>query len=671
MCEVYDGCCEYLAVGRGPAFRVHGEAVRTLFPGCPATDGWPVSGDNRQMASASTAARRALAFRVLGPLEVSYSETPVPIAGSRQRALLAYLVLNANRVVASERLIDELFGEEPPDNALNSVHAGISRLRRQLSQAGVPEVPIVTRPPGYLFELGPGELDLEEFESLLEQGRRQLDAGAPEVAAATIREALDLWRGAPLADIARYAFARAEAARLEDLRLAAITERVEADLGCGRHAEVVGELESLVAEHRLDERLRGLLMLALYRSGRQADALQIYQDTRRLLVAELGLEPGKALQQLEQRILSHDPGLDVRQRPRVPRPAEKRVEVPRSRRTRWPVSQSSSTPRRAIFVITAVLLLVAAVISVVVVVPGSSPAEAVIAPPSSVALIDPTANRVEAAIQVGDRPTRIAVREDAIWVLHPDIRTLSLVSRTERKVVRTVGLGGAPSAIAVDEHGVWVSDARAASVTLIEPERLTVARTVQTRQQPLPGPYSDAGQLASGFGSLWFASGESTITRIDAESGRVLTRIRGVDTAESLGGIAIGEGSVWVAGPFQESMVTRIDPGRNRIVATIFVQKFRLNGIAVGEGAVWVSDVGSDQVWLIDPISNTPAGATKVGGQPLSVAYGFGSIWVANSGDGTVSRIDATSGRLVRTITVGGSPNAIAVTDDGIWVTVG
>jgi YVTN family beta-propeller protein len=612
------------------------------------------------MASASTSVRHGLAFRVLGPLEVSYGETPVPIAGSRQRALLAYLVLNANRVVPSERLIDELFGEGPPESALNSVHAGISRLRRQLTEAGVPEVPIVTRPPGYLFELAAGQLDLQVFERLLERGRRQLDAGAPGTAAETLREALDLWRGPPLADIARYPFARTEISRLEDLRLAAITERIEADLACGRHAEVVGELEALVAEYPLQERLRGLLMLALYRSGRQADALQTYQDTRRLLVAELGLEPSAELRGLERRILAHDVSLD-------PTPA---VDEPVAADVPGVTSQRSSRRRRAMYVTAAAVLLLAAVISVVVVAPtDNSPAE-VVASSGSVALIDPQANRVAAAIHVGERPTRIAVRGDAIWVLHPDIRTLSLLSRTERKVVRRVGLGGAPSALAVDEHGVWVSDARAASVTLIEPERLTVARTVRTRPRPLPGPYTDAGQLAIGFGSLWFASGESTITRIDAATGRVMTRIRHVDTGEALGGIAIGEGSVWVAGPFQESMVTRIDPSRNRIVATIPIQKFRLNGIASGGGGVWVSDVGSDQVWLIDPISNATAGATKVGGQPLSVAYGFGSIWVANSGDGTVSRIDATSGRIVGTITVGGSPNGIAVTDDGIWVTV-
>ena len=257
-----------------------------------------------------------------------------------------------------------------------------------------------------------------------------------------------------------------------------------------------------------------------------------------------------------------------------------------------------------------------------------------------------------------------------MWVLHPDIRTLTLVGRAERKVLRTVGLGGAPSALAVDRHGVWVTDARTGQVILIDPERLTVVKTINTRARPVPLRDSDAGNIGVGFGSIWFASGERTISRIDPETGRVVMRIRQVDTGESLGGIVIGARSVWVAGPVQESVVTRIDPRRNAVVARIFVKKFRLNGIALGGAALWVSDVGSDQVWAIDTNRNEPVGTTRVGGQPLSVAYAAGSIWVANSGDGTVSRLDPVTRRVVATIPVGGSPNGIAATADGIWVTV-
>jgi YVTN family beta-propeller protein len=195
-----------------------------------------------------------------------------------------------------------------------------------------------------------------------------------------------------------------------------------------------------------------------------------------------------------------------------------------------------------------------------------------------------------------------------------------------------------------------------------------VVRTVRTRKRPQSvGPNKGAGPLAAGLGSVWLASGDRTITRIDAQTGRVVTRIGGVDTAPSLGGIAVGADSVWVAGALQESMLTRIDPRRNAVSARIFFEQFRLNGIALGGGGVWVSDVGNDQVWLIDPARNMPVGATKVGPQPLGVGSGAGSIWVANSGDGTVSRIDPASRRVVETITVGGSPNEIVATDDGIW----
>jgi virginiamycin B lyase len=234
----------------------------------------------------------------------------------------------------------------------------------------------------------------------------------------------------------------------------------------------------------------------------------------------------------------------------------------------------------------------------------------------------------------------------------------------------TVGVGGGPSGLAAEQRGVWVSDARSGHLTLIESERLTVAATVKARRRPLGGPYSDAGQLARGFGALWFASGESTISRVDPETGIVTARIRPVSTGEANGGIAIGEGSVWVAGPHQESPLTRIDPTRNAVLSRIPLAKFRSGGVAVAAGAVWVADPGGDKVWRVDPLRNIPVATTPVGLAPLGVAVGHGSVWVANSGDGTVTRIDPITGRVISTVTVGGSPNGLAVTDDAVWVTV-
>ena len=217
------------------------------------------------------------------------------IERGRQRALLGYLLLRANEVVAQDRLVDALWGESPPATAVTALHGYVSRLRRLLG-AGRLE----TRPPGYVLRVAPDELDLHRFRELLAQDRHE--------------EALALWRGPPLADLAFEDFAQSEIARLEELRLSAMEGRFERELADGRHAELVGELAAAVRAHPLRERLAGQLMLALYRSGRQAEALDAYRDARATLVEELGLEPGEELSELQRRILAHDPALDLTRR---------------------------------------------------------------------------------------------------------------------------------------------------------------------------------------------------------------------------------------------------------------------------------------------------------------------------------------------------------------------
>jgi DNA-binding SARP family transcriptional activator/class 3 adenylate cyclase len=246
--------------------------------------------------------------RILGPLEIWVDQTRLTFAGEKRGALLALLLLNANRVLSIEQLIDELWGEEPPGSGAKAVQVRVSQLRKMFADAGVGQV-IVTRPPGYLIELAPDELDLNRFERLVSESDVALGASDPRRAAELLHEALALWRGEPLAEFASAPFARAAGARLEELRLGALERRIEADLALGRHADLVGELESLVSHHPFRERLRAQLMLALYRSGRQADALEAYRAARRELMEELGLEPGQALQDLEREILRHDPTL--------------------------------------------------------------------------------------------------------------------------------------------------------------------------------------------------------------------------------------------------------------------------------------------------------------------------------------------------------------------------
>ncbi|HEV8100071.1 MAG TPA: BTAD domain-containing putative transcriptional regulator, partial [Gaiellaceae bacterium] len=245
-------------------------------------------------------------FRILGPLEVREAQREVRLRGGKQRALLALLLVNANRTLAIDRIVDELWGEAVPDSAQKMVQIYVSKLRKVLA-AGM----LHTRPPGYSLQLEPDDVDLHRFERLAAEARAGLDAGRPERAAADYRAALELWRGPALAEFTSEPFAQAEGARLEELRISALEGRLEADLLLGRHGDLVGELDALVARHPLREGLRRQQMLALYRSGRQAEALAAYQEARRVLADELGIEPSPALRELERLILRQDAGLDV------------------------------------------------------------------------------------------------------------------------------------------------------------------------------------------------------------------------------------------------------------------------------------------------------------------------------------------------------------------------
>jgi DNA-binding SARP family transcriptional activator len=248
----------------------------------------------------------AMKFRILGPLEVEDDGRELALGGPKPRALLAVLLLHPNEVVPADRLIDELWSGDSGEGGAGALRVNVARLRKAL-----PEGVLTTRSPGYSIRVAPDELDLHRFERLVDEGRGLLARGLAADASQRLREALSLWRGPALADFAYESFAQPAIARLDEIRLAATELRIEADLALGRHDELVGELEALVGEHPLRERLRGCLMTALYRSGRQAEALDAYQNARRALVDELGIEPSPGLQELERAILRQDPELVV------------------------------------------------------------------------------------------------------------------------------------------------------------------------------------------------------------------------------------------------------------------------------------------------------------------------------------------------------------------------
>src|SRR3954470_13707468 len=352
-----------------------------------------------------------LEFRILGPLEVIDDDRRIELGGARQRAVLAILLLHRGETVSVDRIVDLMWGERPPATAVKTVQVYVSHLRRALV-----EPVVVSSRGGYALVVDAERVDALRFERLVEGGGTALGDGDPVRAAELLRCALAVWRGPALGDLAYERFAQDAAARLEEARLSAVEERVEADLRLGRHAELVAELESLVRAHPLREHLRAQHMLALYRSGRQADALESFRDARRALLDELGLEPGRELRELEQAVLEQDPALEP---PQMHDRAPPRV-----------------ARRRGLVLIAAGVALAAAAPTVAVALSRSSTDIAVL--PNSVAVIDPESDLVVADVPVGVRPEEIAADDRFVWVANVADGTVMQIDMRKRRVVATI-----------------------------------------------------------------------------------------------------------------------------------------------------------------------------------------------------------------------------------------
>jgi YVTN family beta-propeller protein len=573
-------------------------------------------------------------FRILGPIEATEAGRSVALGPAKQRALLAALLVHANEVVSTDRLIDELWGEQPPAKAAKSIQVYVSQLRKALGEGR-----LETSGHGYLLHVEPGALDSERFESLLAGGREALAEGEARRAAETLRAALALWRGPALSDVAYEPLAEAEIARLEALRLAALEERIDADLALGRDADLVAELEGLVRAEPLRERLRGQLMIALYRSGRQADALEAYQDARRLLVDELGLEPGRALQELERAILTQDDALDA------PHRAAARLRAPRR--------------NPSMLMIGAALLLVAALAAAIVeLTRGGASVGLASVEPDSVAVIDPSTDKIVRSIPVGGRPTRIAVGQGALWTADFSGRTLSRIDPRTRRAVTTLGTGATPVGLAAGEGSVWVANEFAGTVLQIDPGTNTIVQTIRVGGAPVA--------VAAGAGAVWVVdAANGTLVRLDpTTTGRKTIRV-----GNGPSDVAVGAGSIWVANSL-DGTVSRLDPATGAPVGHPIALRFEPARLAVGNGAVWVTGTLADEIARIDPSSNSVTATVAVGDGPTGIALDTGSVWVAESLAHAVVRLDPRSGDMLKTIDVGANPDSVAVANGTVWVTV-
>jgi len=588
-------------------------------------------------------------FRILGPLEVVVGGEKRAVPGEKLQALLARLLLERNRPVTTERLIDDLWGDRPPATARQSLHAHVTRLRRLLGAADGSILSNDGR--GYCLRVDDEHLDAGRFRELVATAREERRDGRIAPAREHYRAALALWRG-PVLDGVAHEDVLGERAELEELRFVALEERVDLDLQRGAAAEVVPELQQLVQREPLRERLWAQLMVALYASGRQADALAAYQDARRALAA-LGLEPGPKLRELEQGILNQDPNL-------LTSPLVADEERPHA------------VGRRSLGAALAVAAVVVVVVSVVIIrndPPSAAGLETPRVSANSLVEIDPATNRVVSSTTVGRGPDRMATTAGAIWVANIEDRTVARVS-VATKEVRIVG--GAPVAfhLASALNGdVWLSSFEEPFVTMIARRGRIVGGIHALAAAPvrvrLPG---SAEALAVGGGYLWVTSpsdsgGRDTVFQIDLRSRRVVSSL-------PVGAIpafaAFGYGSAWIAN-YKGDSVSVVRPGSER-PEMIAVEGGPL-GIAAGGGAIWVVTFWSRELVRIDPETRRVLRRIPVGAGPLDVAVGAGAVWVTNRDDRTISRIDPSTNAISQTIRLAVAPYGVRVAHGRVWVT--
>ncbi|MBA2295573.1 MAG: AfsR/SARP family transcriptional regulator, partial [Actinobacteria bacterium] len=578
----------------------------------------------------------------------------VPLGGTKQRAVLAILALHQGDVVSSDRLVDDVWVERPPADAATALQQHVSRLRKALEPHDV----LVTRPPGYVLELESAQLDLERFRSLHEKGRRLLAAGDACGAASTLAEALGLWRGPALADLAGEPFAAARVRELEEARLQALELRVDADLAVGGHGGLVGELRELVRAEPFRERPRAQLMLALYRSGRQAEALEAYADTRRTFVEELGLEPGPELQRLQAAILAQDPSLE--RSPDLVRTSD----VASRRRPR------------------ALAALLAAALVVAVVLAGAwflrdEPPEPVVASSATGAAVgvDSRSGKILRRIPAGRTPAAIGVRDGVVWLVDADARTLLRID-TASRVVESLATGATPTDLAVGEGSVWVANGRRLDASqFVGPVATSIARfdavtRTERAEVELPRPPGGAvsnlveNHLAVSADAVWAVTPDFAVVRIDRVTGAITATSRAVRAAA----VAVGGAGVWALGV--DGTVARLDERTGATLRRVRVPAPSVAAIAVGANAAWVTSPADGSLWRIGGGRVLSLGAIDLEPGVTDVAADASRVSVVNPAVGTLSQVDPETATVVRTISFEGIPRAVALDGDTTWVAV-
>ena len=596
-------------------------------------------------------------FRILGPLEAHRDGCAIPLGGPKQRALLAYLLLRANQAVSTDELVDSLWPDQDAESARQALRVAVSRLRASLDG----EARLATRPAGYELVVAENQVDLQGFRALVDEGERAFATGEMEVAAARYADALRLWRGTALADVAVDGLGP-DFDRLEELRVSTIERRIEADLACGQHAALVAELDDLVGRFPYREQLRRQQMLALYQSGRQAEALDAYRSARRRLVDDLGIEPSADLQELERAILRQAPELAP------PRSAPRGAATPGRERRRIAFAGLGA----------AVVLAVAGSVAFALVRHDSSQAavKTLSAKTNSLVVLGETSGRPVANPALGGVPSRMVVGARAVWVLLP---VAGVVVRVDPRGAdpKPIGVPTDAVGIAVGAGGVWLAD-QWRTITRVDPSTATADSPIQLAQDRVfPNAIAD---VTATDDAVWLAS------RDTAEAARYLVRTPQLENhlgaLDSSGAffygvgtsvIGHGFGEVWltnrvdVEGASPSGRITRISAESGDVLGEFEVGSPPLALAASGD-VMWIAS--NNRVWRATRFERTPSHDMSVPGGPVALAADKLGAWVATR-DRQVLQIDPGGSRVVRRWRLDKTPRAIGVGFGRVWVAVG
>ena len=573
-------------------------------------------------------------FRILGRLEVLEHGQRLALGGVKQRAVLAILLLHRREVVSIDQLVDLLWGERAPPTAAQTIRVYVSRLRKVLGDRVVE-----TQGRGYVLVVDPEDIDADRFRSLVADGRAALASGDAVATVGLLESALELWRAAPLQEFAYEPFAQAEIARLEEARLATLEDRTEAELRMGRGGELVAEIAQLVTEHPLRERLIAGLMVALYRAGRHVDALAAYRSARERLAEDLGLEPGPALRELEQRILQHDPTLATHRRG---------VVVTSGRRFPPAGVVAGAVILGAIVVATALLSSGAAR-------PGSPRLSGA----SGIVAVSTASGRLVTATPLAGTPGAISGGSGSVWVADAGGGNVARIDPRSGTVVDRIPLGGEPGSITGGGGAIWVASTVGATLTRIDPTTEAVTQTIA-----LPG--SNPVAIAFGDGRLWVADSVAReLFEVDPATGS-LQRTVSLDLQPSA--VALAGGAIWIAG-YNTATVEQLNATSGRTLARVHVGDGPV-ALALAASSLWVANSLDATVSRIDLATRAVTATIPVGSGPTAVAGAGGSVWVANQYSADVSRISASRDRVAGNAEVNGSPTAVIASAGRLWVGV-